>query len=138
MDTIKRILDEAKGSIPSHCKTALAIDAGLSPEKISSTATSEGMHELAGAIFEALQVGEPPESNALDIVRSRLLEFRKDLPPSSETAKLIDAGAPLDLISENAEEEGLFSLVAMIIEAEQEGERQLSKATETQVSNTLY
>ena len=123
MDTIKRILDEAKGSIPNHSKTALAIDAGLSPEKIASTATGEGMHELAGAIFEALQVGEAPASNPLDIVRSRLLEFRKDLPASSETAKLIDAGAPLDLISENAEEEGLFSLVAMIVEAEQEGER---------------
>ena len=129
MDTIKRILDEARGSIPSNSKTALAIDAGLSPERIASTATEEGMHEIAGAIFEALQVGEEPDSNALDIVRRRLLDFRKDLPASSETAKLIDAGAPLDEISENAEEEGLFSLVAMLVEAEQEGERQLYLAT---------
>lgn len=123
MDTIKRILDEAIGSIPKNSKTALAINSGLSPEKIASIATSEGMHEIAGAIFEALQVGEAPESNALDIVRRRLQDFRKDLPDSSNTAILIDAGAPLDLISENAEEEGLFSLVAMLVEAEQEGER---------------
>lgn len=123
MDTIKRILDEAHGSIPGNSKTALAIEAGLSPERIAATATGEGMHEIAGAIFEALQVGEASDSNALDIVRSRLQDFRKDLPASSEAAKLIDAGAPLDLISESAEEEGLFSLVAMIVEAEQEGER---------------
>lgn len=123
MDTIKRILDEAHSSIPSKSKTALAIEAGLSPERIAATATGEGMHEIAGAIFEALQVGEASDSNALDIVRSRLQDFRKDLPSSSETAKLIDAGATLDLISESAEEEGLFSLVAMIVEAEQEGER---------------
>lgn len=122
MDTIKRIIDEAVGSIPSHSKTALAINAGLYPEKIASIATSEGLHEIAGAIFEAIQVGEAPSSNALDIVRGRLLEFRKDLPASSQTAVLIDAGAPLDLISENAEEEGLFSLVAMLVEARQEGE----------------
>ena len=122
MDTIKRIIDEAAGSIPSNSKTALAINSGLSPDKIASIATSEGLHELAGAIFEALQVGEAPSSNALDIVRRRLLDFRKDLPANSETAILIDAGAPLDLISENAEEEGLFPLVAMLVEARQEGE----------------
>ena len=122
MDTIKRIIDEAVGSIPSHSKTALAINAGLPPDKIASAATSEGMHEIAGAIFEAMQVGEASSSNALDIVRSRLLEFRKDLPATSQTAILIDAGSPLDLISENAEEEGLFSLVAMLVEARQEGE----------------
>jgi hypothetical protein len=123
MDTIKRIIDEASGSIPSHSKTALAISAGAGPEEIAVFATGEGLHELAGAIFEALQIGETPSSNALDIVRQRLLDFRKDLPANSETAKLIDAGAPLDEISENAEEEGLFSLVAMLVEAEQEGER---------------
>ena len=123
MDTIKRIIDEAAGSIPSNSKTALAINSGLSPDKIASIATSEGLHELAGAIFEALQVGEAPSSNALDIVRRRLLDFRKDLPANSETAILIDAGAPLDLISENAEEEGLFPLVAMLVEARQEGEK---------------
>ena len=122
MDIIQRIINEATGSIPSHSKTALAINAGLSPDKIASIATSEGMHEIAGAIFEAMQVSDAPCSNALDIVRSRLLEFRKDLPVSSQTAILIDAGAPLDLISENAEEEGLFSLVAMLVEARQEGE----------------
>ena len=122
MDTIQRIISEATGSIPSHSKTALAINAGLYPEKIASIATSEGLHEIAGAIFEAIQVGEAPSSNALDIVRGRLLEFRKDLPASSQTAVLIDAGAPLDLISENAEEEGLISLVAMLVEARQEGE----------------
>lgn len=55
-------------------------------------------------------------------MRRRLLDFRKDLPANSETAILIDAGAPLDLISENAEEEGLFPLVAMLVEARQEGE----------------
>jgi hypothetical protein len=123
MDAIKRIIDEASGSIPSHSKTALAISAGAGPEEIAAFATGEGLHELAGAIFKALQIGETPSSNALDIVRQRLLDFRKDLPANSETAKLIDAGAPLDEISENAEEEGLFSLVAMLVEAEQEGER---------------
>lgn len=51
MDSVKRIIDEALGSIPSHSKTALAIAAGVDPEKIASIATSEGMHEIAGAVF---------------------------------------------------------------------------------------
>jgi hypothetical protein len=123
MDSIKRIIGDASGSIPSNSQTSIAIAKGVSPEEIASVATSEGLHELAGAIFEALQVGEAPSGNALDIVRDRLLDFRKDLPANSATAKLIVAGAPLCEISEVAEEEGLFSLVAMLVEAEQEGKR---------------
>ena len=123
MDSIKRIIEDASGSIPSDSQTSIAIGKGASPEEVASVATSEGLHELAGAIFESLQVGNMTSGHALEIVRDRLLDFRKDLPANSATSKLIDAGAPLDEISEAAEEEGLFSLVAMLVEAEQEGER---------------
>ena len=76
-----------------------------------------------GAILEALQVRKVPAGKALNVVRDRLLDFRKDLPTTSATAKLIDAGAPLDEISEISEEEGLFSLITMLVEVEQEGNR---------------
>jgi hypothetical protein len=58
--------------------------------------------------------------SALD---SRLLDFRKQLPPTCETVKLIDAGARLEEISEAAQKEGLTSLAIMLFEAEQEQDK---------------
>ena len=54
------------------------------------------------------------------VVASRLQEFRQQLPLNSETAKLIDAGARIEEISEAAQKEGLTSLASMLFEAEQE------------------
>lgn len=56
----------------------------------------------------------------LEVVRGLLKEFRKDLPSTSEPARLIDSGATLEEISEAAEGEGLYSLAAMLAETEQE------------------
>jgi hypothetical protein len=45
------------------------------------------------------------------------------LPAGCETARLIDSGACLEEISEAAQKEGLTSLAALLLEAEQEQDR---------------
>lgn len=123
MELFKQILASFEGSIPKDSKTFAAIARGAGPEEISATATAEGLHALAGALFEACEEGIERE-DALrplgEVVEARLREFRQQLPPGCETARLIDAGAPLEAISEAAEAEGLHSLTAMLAEAEQE------------------
>ena len=59
----------------------------------------------------------------LGALDSRLREFRGQLPDDSETARAIDRGARLEEISEAAQREGLTSLAAMLMEAEQEQAR---------------
>ncbi len=126
MNVIKRILESFSGTLPKDGKTAAAINRGASPEEISACATEEGLHALAGALFEACEEGGT-ENSLLDTsdsvsaaVARRLREFRREMPASCETARLIDAGARLEEISEAAQKEGLDSLVAMLFEAEQE------------------
>jgi hypothetical protein len=126
MDIIKQILESFSGTLPNDSKTAAAIARHASPEEISACATEEGLHALASALFEACEEGG--ESNATldtdahvsEALVARLHEFRQDLPAECETARLIDAGAGLEEISEAAQKEGLTSLVAMLFEAEQE------------------
>ena len=126
MDIIKQILDSFSGTLPNDSKTAAAIARNASPEEISACATEEGLHALAGALFEVCQQGGSanPELDSnvhvSGVVASRLREFRQQLPPNSETAKLIDAGARIEEISEAAQKEGLTSLASMLFEAEQE------------------
>jgi hypothetical protein len=126
MDIIKQILDSFSGTLPNDSKTAAAIARNASPEEISACATEEGLHALAGALFEVCQQGGSanPELDSnvhvSGVVASRLREFRQQLPPNSETAKLIDAGASIEEISEAAQKEGLTSLASMLFEAEQE------------------
>jgi hypothetical protein len=123
MELFKQILASFEGTIPKDSKTYAAIARGAGPEEISASATEEGLHALAGALFEACEESierddaSPPLGDALD---ARLREFRQQLPPACETARLIDAGAPLEEISEAAEAEGLHSLAAMLAEVEQE------------------
>lgn len=128
----KDILQSFRADLPKDSKTARAIDAGSGIEEISACATAEGLHALAGALFELLEEGGlqgnggssvtsgPP---VLEGLENRIREFRKQLPTGSETAALIDQLAPLEEISECAEEEGLFSFAAMLAEAEQEALR---------------
>lgn len=126
MDIIKQILDSFSGTLPNDSKTAAAIARHASPEEISACATEEGLHALAGALFEACEEGG--EANAAldtnahvnEALVERLHEFRQDLPPGCETARLIDGGASLEEISEAAQKEGLTSLATMLFEAEQE------------------
>ncbi len=128
MELIKQILASFEGTLPNNSKTAAAIARGASPEEISACATEEGLHALAGALFEACEEGVTDESGArLDnsprvagAVVERIKEFRQQLPPGCETARLIDAGASLEEISEAAQKEGLTSLASMLFEAEQE------------------
>lgn len=124
MDVIATILASFRSNIPSSSKTAAAIDRGAAPEEISTLATEEGLHALAGALFEACEQGLDAETgqdqSVSSVIDGRLHEFRLQLPNDSETAKLIDAGASLEEISEAAEKEGLDSLAAMLVEAEQE------------------
>ena len=122
MDPVKRIIDEAKGSIPGNSRTAIAIKNGCSPESIASFAVRDGLQGLAASLFTALEVGEGVHEKPLACVRTRLIEAYQDLPPNCQTAKLIAAAAPLAEISEAAESEGLVSIAAMLAEAEQEGE----------------
>lgn len=122
MDTIKRIIDEAKGSVPIHSRTAMAIRNNCAPEGIAAFAVKDGLNALAASIFTALEVGDGAAEQPLACVRSRLVEAHQDLPPDSATARLIAAGARLEEISEAAQADGLYALVAMLVEAEQEGQ----------------
>lgn len=129
MDIIKQILASFSGTLPKDSDTAAAISRGAGPEEIAACATAEGLHALAGALFEACEEGgainaalDPSDRVEGELVE-RLKAFRRDLPASCETARLIDAGAPLEEISEAAQEEGLTSLTTMLFEAEQEQDR---------------
>lgn len=126
MDIIKQILDSFSGTLPTDSKTAAAIARHASAEEISACASEEGLHALAGALFEACEEGgkgnaaldDSPQVGAA--LTERLREFRRELPADCETSRLIDAGARLEEISEAAQKEGLTSLVSMLFEAEQE------------------
>jgi hypothetical protein len=124
----KDILQAFRSDLPKDSKTAIAIDAGASIEDISVCASAEGLHALAGALFELLEEGglssggraERSATPVLDGVSERMREFRKQLPVASKTAMKIDERAPLEEISACAEAEGLFSFAAMLAEAESE------------------
>jgi hypothetical protein len=129
MNIIKQILESFSGTLPNDSKTAAAIARNAPPEEIAACATEEGLHALAGALFEACEEGGganaalDSDSHVDSALIRRLLEFRKDLPPDCETAKLIDAGARIEEISEAAQKEGLTSLAIMLFEAEQEQDK---------------
>lgn len=126
MDVITRILDSFRGTLPQDSKTYAAIVRGAGPEEISACASEEGLHALAGALFEACEEGGGDNARLDSVgavapaVGERLHQFREQLPPGCETARLIDAGAGLEEISEAAQREGLSSLATMLFEAEQE------------------
>lgn len=129
MEIIKQILSNYGDTLPADSKTAVAIARGAAPEEIAASASAEGLHALAGALFEALEAqnatGSAGESDnsVLGALDSRLREFRSQLPADSQTARAIDRGARLEEISEAAQAEGLTSLAAMLMEAEQEQAR---------------
>lgn len=129
MDIIKRILDSFSGTLPTDSKTAAAIARNASPTEISRYATEEGLHALAGALFEACEEGGPGNAalegsaQVSEALSERLREFRQELPADCETARLIDAGAGLEEISEAAQKEGLTALASLLFEAEQEADR---------------
>lgn len=127
MELIKQILASFEGTLPKDSKTAAAIARGAGPEEISACAADEGLHALAGALFEACEEGAGGAFSRLDgsarvadAVAGRLAEFRRQLPPACATARLIDAGAGIEEISEAAQKEGLTSLATLLFEAEQE------------------
>lgn len=124
MDIVKQVLSSFAGSIPNDTRTAAAIARGATPEVISECAAEEGMNALAAALFEACQNESRMSADSPGIsdvsLAERLKEFRQNLPHGCETARLIDAGARLEEISEAAQKEGLTSLVALLVEAEQE------------------
>ncbi len=122
MDPVKRIIDESKGSIPTNCRTAMAIRNHCRPETIAAFAVQDGLQSFAASLFSALEVGEDKAGNPLACIRSRLIELQSTLPTECQTAKLISSGARLEEISEAAAAEGLVSISAMLAEAEQEGE----------------
>mgnify|MGYP003595779771 CR=1 FL=1 len=123
MDAVKRIIEEAKGSIPVTSRTAIAIKNNCRAESIAAFAVRDGLQTLAASLFSALEVGESAPGKPLACVRTRLVEAYQDLPPHCQTAKLIAAAARLEEISEAATQEGLVSISAMLAEAEQEGEQ---------------
>jgi len=126
MDIIRQILDSFSGTLPRNSKTAAAIARNATPAEISNCASDEGLHALAGALFEACEEGGENDArldtaaNVSPMLNERLREFRKELPSNSETSRLIDAGARLEDISAAAAKDGLTSLVSMLFEAEQE------------------
>jgi hypothetical protein len=126
MEIIKQIIESARGTLPQGSRTAAAIERQASVEEISTCAAEEGLHSFAGALFEACEQGGADDetldgsAKVLGAVGERLLEFRHELPGDCETARLIDAGASLEEISEAAQHEGLTSLATLLFEAEQE------------------
>jgi hypothetical protein len=126
MEIVKQILDSFRDTLPQGSKTVAAIERGASAEEISACATEEGLHALAGALFEACeQAGESrpvldSSAKVLGAVADRLREARLALPADCETAQLIDAGASLEEISEAAQKEGLTALATLLFQAEQE------------------
>lgn len=126
MEIFKQILASFAGTMPRDSKTAAAIARNASPAEISTCATEEGLHALAGALFEACEQGAESDagldgnSRVTEALADRLQQFRQELPNDSATARLIDAGASLEEISEAAQQEGLTSLASMLFEAEQE------------------
>lgn len=129
MDIIKQILESFSGTLPTDSKTAAAIARNAPPEEISACAAAEGLHALAGALFEAGEEGGSANADldsdphVANVINSRMQEFRRDLPPACETAKLIDGGAGIEEISAAAQKEGLTSLATMLFEAKQEQDR---------------
>ena len=126
MDIIQQILTSFSGTLPSDSKTAAAIARHAPPEEISACATAEGLHALAGALFEAgeeggsANAGLDSDAHVANAVMRRVHEFRKDMPSECETAKLIDSGARIEEISAAAQKEGMTSLATLLFEAEQE------------------
>lgn len=129
MDIIQQILASFSGTLPTDSKTAAAITRHAPPEEISACATEEGLHALAGALFEACEeggstnAGLDSDSHVASVITSRLQEFRRTLPPGCATAKLIDGRAPIEEISAAAQTEGLTSLATLLFEAEQEQDK---------------
>ncbi len=129
MDIIDQILASFSGTLPADSRTAAAIARRAPPEEISTCATEEGLHALAGALFEAgeeggrANAGLDSDAHVAGVLTSRIQEFRRDLPPDCETAKLIDGGASLEEISAAAQKEGLTSLATLLFEAEQEQDK---------------
>jgi hypothetical protein len=129
MDIIKQILESFSSTLPTDSRTAAAIARNAPPEEISACATEEGLHALAGALFEAGEEGGSAnasldsDSHVANMITSRVQEFRRDLPPACETAQLIDRGAPIEEISAAAQREGLTSLATMLFEAAQEQDK---------------
>jgi hypothetical protein len=87
MELIKQILASFADTLPNDSKTAAAIARGAGPEEISACASEEGLHALAGALFEASQEGGGQGGLPLDSTASvtgalagRLKEFRQQLP----------------------------------------------------------
>lgn len=123
---IKQILVSFSGTLPSGSNTAAATARNADPEEISRCATEEGLHALAGPLFGACEQGGKDNvtldssARVSEVLPERLQEFRHQLPTDCETARLIDAGARLEEISEAAQQEGLNSLLSMLFEAEQE------------------
>lgn len=127
MDVLKQIIETYRHMIPTDCETARAIDRGASVEEICASATSDGLHDFAGALFsadiEVVQTNYGPieaDETLLDNIDQVLADYEHRLPPNCETVRLIKSGAQLELISEAAEAEGLHDLVAVLFEAEQE------------------
>lgn len=126
MDIIKQILESFSGTLPTDSKTAAAIARNANPAEISSCATEEGLHALAGALFDACEEGGrgnavlDSSAHVSEALTERLREYREEMPADCATARLIDAEASLEEISEAAQNEGLSSLTSLLFEAEQE------------------
>ena len=127
MNRLNDIIQSARRDLPTTSRTAAAIDRGASLEEISESAEEEGLHDLASVLFEAEQedLRSTRQSVEENTVNTKVLlhDFRKGLPITSKTAAAIDRNAPLEEISECAEEEGLHELASILFEAEQENLR---------------
>jgi hypothetical protein len=124
MKNIDQMLRSVRDNLPTHSRTAAAIDRGASLEEISELAEEEGLHKLASVLFEAeqeaLRGGPGAVEDFVEATESFLHDTRRDLPEGSRTAAAIDRNASWEEISETAEGEGLHQVASVLFEAEQE------------------
>jgi len=122
--TITDLLQSFREDLPDHSQTAIAIDGGASLADIANYAQTEGLHEIATVLFEALQetLQDNLEATTTPTVATQafIQDFRKRLPYGSQTAAAIDRGAAWEEISACAEAEGVHKFAAALLNPEQE------------------
>lgn len=109
MNTLDEALRTFRQALPAASRTADAIDRHASLAELSRHAAAEGLHPLAGLLFEAQQA-EPygyRESDAVERVLNTLRRFPHPISAASRTTAALERRASWEEIAKCAEGENL-------------------------------
>lgn len=124
INTVDETIRLFRQTLPAGGDTAAAIDRQAGLTAISQCAAAEGLHALAGLLFqvEQAELYDNDEPDEVVQVAHALQEFRHYLPTASKTAAALERHAPWDEISQCAEAEGLHRhpVTAVLCAAQQE------------------